>query len=99
MDNRIAAIKSQLALNKLDRKVAVLSYAAKFASTFYGPFRDAAKSSPGFGDRKSYQLPPGSKGLAARAVVSFRSLSSDIEYIVPKCSVRIIVGKRCSGGC
>lgn len=74
MDNRIAAIKSQLVINKLERKVAVLSYAAKFASTFYGPFRDAAKSSPGFGDRKSYQLPPGSKGLAARAVVSSRYL-------------------------
>lgn len=81
MDNRIAAIKSQLVLNKLERKVAVLSYAAKFASTFYGPFRDAAKSSPGFGDRKSYQLPPGSKGLAARAVVSFRFRLDSKEYL------------------
>ena len=48
-------------------RVAVLSYAVKFASTFYGPFRDAAKSAPAFGDRKCYQLPPGSRGLAARA--------------------------------
>lgn len=70
MDNRIAAIKAKLAAHRLDRQVAVLSYAAKFASCFYGPFREAAKSKPGCGDRKAYQLPPGSRGLAARAVVS-----------------------------
>lgn len=70
MDNRIGAIKAALAANRLDRDVAVLSYAAKFASCFYGPFREAAKSAPGQGDRKSYQLPPGARGLAARAVVS-----------------------------
>lgn len=74
MDNRIGAIKQALAGAKLDRSVAVLSYAAKFASCFYGPFREAAKSKPGFGDRKSYQLPPGSKGMAARAVVSAKVL-------------------------
>lgn len=49
-------------------KTTVLSYSAKFASCFYGPFRDAAQSSPSFGDRKCYQLPPGAKGLAMRAV-------------------------------
>jgi porphobilinogen synthase len=48
----------------------VLSYSAKFSSFFYGPFREAAKSAPTFGDRRSYQLPPGSSGLAMRAVVS-----------------------------
>lgn len=71
MDNRIGAIKTTLAAHRLDRQVAVLSYAAKFASCFYGPFREAAKSKPGAGDRKSYQLPPGGRGLAARAVVCF----------------------------
>ena len=45
----------------------MLSYSVKFASCFYGPFRDAAKSAPAFGDRKAYQLPPASKGLAMRA--------------------------------
>ena len=49
-------------------KVTVLSYSAKFSSCFYGPFRDAAQSAPSFGDRKCYQLPPGAKGLAMRAV-------------------------------
>lgn len=78
MDNRIGAIKAILAENGLDRDVAVLSYAAKFASCLYGPFREAAKSKPGAGDRKSYQLPPGARGLAARAVVS--SIGLDCLY-------------------
>lgn len=50
-------------------QVSVMSYSAKFASCFYGPFRDAAKSAPSFGDRRCYQLPPGARGLAMRAVV------------------------------
>lgn len=74
MDGRIEAIKQILFANELESKVAVLSYAAKFASCFYGPFREAAKSAPAFGDRKSYQLPSISKGLAHRAVVSDREI-------------------------
>jgi porphobilinogen synthase len=70
MDGRIGAIKKCLFSNGLGNKVAVLSYSAKFASGFYGPFREAAKSAPAFGDRRCYQLPPGSTGLARRAVVS-----------------------------
>lgn len=70
MDGRIGAIKQKLAAAGLSNKVAVLSYAVKFASGFYGPFRDASQSAPKFGDRKCYQLPPGSNGLAARAAVS-----------------------------
>lgn len=70
MDGRIKAIKDILIKNELANSVAVLSYSAKFASGFYGPFRDAAQSKPAFGDRKCYQLPPGSKGLAVRAAVS-----------------------------
>lgn len=71
MDGRISAIKHGLATAGLSNKVAVLSYAVKFASGLYGPFRDASQSAPKFGDRKCYQLPPGSNGLAARAAVSF----------------------------
>lgn len=70
MDNRIGAIKSILRKNRLESRVAVLSYAVKFSSSFYGPFRDAARSAPAYGDRKCYQLPVGSKGIAARAAVS-----------------------------
>lgn len=71
MDGRISAIKHGLAAAGYLNKVAVLSYAVKFASGLYGPFRDASQSAPKFGDRKCYQLPPGSNGLAARAAVSF----------------------------
>lgn len=67
MDGRIGAIKALLIKHNLQDTVAVLSYTCKFASSFYGPFRDAAKSKPAFGDRKCYQLPPGSTGLALRA--------------------------------
>lgn len=70
MDGRIGAIKQALATAGYLNKVAVLSYAVKFASGLYGPFRDASQSAPKFGDRKCYQLPPGSNGLATRAAVS-----------------------------
>ncbi|NWY58721.1 HEM2 dehydratase, partial [Chionis minor] len=68
MDGRIAAMKAALISNDLGNKVSVMSYSAKFASCFYGPFRDAAQSKPAFGDRRCYQLPPGARGLAMRAV-------------------------------
>lgn len=74
MDNRIRAIKGILRKNRLDGRVAVLSYAVKYSSSFYGPFRDAARSAPAYGDRKCYQLPVGSKGIAARAAVGIINL-------------------------
>jgi porphobilinogen synthase len=57
MDGRVAAIRQALDANGFDR-VPILSYAAKFASVFYGPFREAAESAPQFGDRRSYQMDP-----------------------------------------
>lgn len=69
MDGRVGAIKFELHKANLGSRVSVLSYAAKFASSFYGPFRDAAKSTPQLGDRKRYQLPSASSGLALRAAV------------------------------
>ncbi len=60
MDGRIGAIKYALHDNGLDH-VSVMSYAAKYASCFYGPFRDAADSHMEFGDRSLYQLPPASR--------------------------------------
>jgi len=62
--------------------VAVLSYAVKFASSFYGPFRDAAKSAPAFGDRRCYQLPPGSNGLASRAAQ--RDVDEGADFLMVK---------------
>ncbi|XP_074871447.1 delta-aminolevulinic acid dehydratase isoform X1 [Carettochelys insculpta] len=68
MDGRVASMKEALIANDMGNKVTVMSYSAKFASCFYGPFRDAALSKPAFGDRRCYQLPPGARGLALRAV-------------------------------
>jgi porphobilinogen synthase len=83
MDNRVAAIKTGLLEAGLGEKVAVMSYSAKFASTFYGPFRDAAQSAPAFGDRRCYQLPPGSRGLAIRAVDRDVCEGADILMVKP----------------
>ncbi|TDJ17306.1 MAG: porphobilinogen synthase [Deltaproteobacteria bacterium] len=57
MDGRVAAIRETLDQGGFER-VPILSYAAKFASAYYGPFRDAAESTPAFGDRRSYQMDP-----------------------------------------
>ena len=83
MDGRIGAIKNVLAAAGLINKVAVLSYSVKFASGFYGPFRDASDSAPKFGDRKCYQLPPGSNGLAARAAARDVSEGADMLMVKP----------------
>ncbi len=72
MDGRVRAIRQVLECNGFDH-VAILSYAAKFASAFYGPFRDAAESAPAFGDRKSYQMDP------ANAREALREIELDIE--------------------
>ena len=57
MDGRVAAIRTALDANGFE-KTAILAYAAKFASAFYGPFREAAESTPQFGDRRTYQMDP-----------------------------------------
>lgn len=85
MDGRIGAIKEGLRDPSvgLSRRVAVCSYAAKFSSCFYGPFRDAAGSGAKFGDRSGYQLPPLSKGLAKRAVARDVEEGADIIMCKP----------------
>ncbi|KAH9514565.1 hypothetical protein Btru_025663 [Bulinus truncatus] len=82
MDGRIGSIKKALFNSGLGNKVAVMSYSAKFASSFYGPFREAAKSAPAFGDRKCYQLPHGSIGLAERAVD--RDVAEGADFLMVK---------------
>src|SRR5215216_1439683 len=57
MDGRVAAIRSELD-NEGFENTSIMAYAAKYASAFYGPFRDAAESAPQFGDRRSYQMDP-----------------------------------------
>ena len=72
MDGRVAAIRRELdRLGYLDTPI--MSYAAKFSSAFYGPFREAAESAPKFGDRRSYQMD------AANAAEALREVAMDIE--------------------
>jgi porphobilinogen synthase len=72
MDGRVAAIRQKLDANGFE-DVAILSYAAKYCSGFYGPFREAAQSAPQFGDRRSYQMDP------ANAREALREVALDIE--------------------
>jgi porphobilinogen synthase len=65
MDGRVAAIRAALDAGGF-AQVAILSYAAKFASAYYGPFREAAESAPQFGDRRGYQLDPPNRREALR---------------------------------
>ncbi len=67
MDGRVAAIRSALDANGFQLTM-ILSYAAKYASAFYGPFREAGESAPLFGDRRSYQLDPSNVRQALREV-------------------------------
>ncbi len=72
MDGRVRYIRECLEENSFD-DVAIMSYAAKYASAFYGPFREAAESAPAFGDRKTYQMDP------ANANQAMAEISLDIE--------------------
>ncbi|EDW72821.1 uncharacterized protein Dwil_GK16976 [Drosophila willistoni] len=82
MDNRVKAIKQALIDANLN-SVSLLAYSAKFASNFYGPFREAAQSAPKFGDRRCYQLPSGSRNLAMRAVQRDVSEGADMLMVKP----------------
>ncbi|RKP37303.1 delta-aminolevulinic acid dehydratase [Dimargaris cristalligena] len=83
MDGRIGAIKQGLLDEGFAHRVFLMSYSAKFASAFYGPFREAAQSSPTFGDRKCYQLPPGARGLARRAILRDMQEGADAIMVKP----------------
>jgi porphobilinogen synthase len=67
MDGRVGAIRKLLDENKFEN-IAILSYAAKYASGFYGPFREAAESTPQFGDRRGYQMDPANVREALKEV-------------------------------
>jgi porphobilinogen synthase len=82
MDGRVAKIRE--ALDDAGYKnVAILSYAAKYASSFYGPFRDAAKSAPAFGDRRSYQMDPANANEALREVYLDIQEGADMVMVKP----------------
>jgi len=82
MDGRVGAIRDEL-----DRagfsELPIMAYSAKFASCFYAPFRDAANSSPQFGDRQSYQMDPANKREALREIDSDVEEGADIVMVKP----------------
>jgi porphobilinogen synthase len=82
MDGQVAAIRSALDAARFS-EVAICAYAAKYASAFYGPFRDAAECAPQFGDRASYQQDHGSPEEALREVVLDVAEGADIVMIKP----------------
>jgi porphobilinogen synthase len=82
MDGRIGAIRKALD-EKGFYKIPVLSYAAKYASGYYGPFREAAESTPAFGDRKSHQMDPGNSDEAMREIEDDIEEGADIIMVKP----------------
>jgi porphobilinogen synthase len=82
MDGRVWAIRQALDANGFE-KIPILSYAAKFASVFYGPFREAAESAPQFGDRRTYQMDPANGREAMREIELDVEEGADMIMIKP----------------
>ena len=82
MDGRIGAIRESLDVHGFDQ-VGIISYAVKFASTFYGPFREAAESPPQFGDRRTYQMDSANAGEALREAALDVDEGADILMVKP----------------
>jgi porphobilinogen synthase len=82
MDGRVAAIRGQLDAHGFE-DVAILAYAAKFASAYYGPFREAAESAPAFGDRRSYQMDPPNRREALREMRLDLEEGADVLMVKP----------------
>jgi porphobilinogen synthase len=82
MDGRVWAIRQALDANGYE-KIPIMSYAAKFASVFYGPFREAAESTPQFGDRRSYQMDPANGREAMREIELDLQEGADMIMVKP----------------
>jgi len=82
MDGRVAAIRKKLDAQAFEN-VAILSYAAKYCSAFYGPFREAAQSAPQFGDRRSYQMDPANVREALKEVTLDLEEGADVVMVKP----------------
>jgi len=82
MDGRIGAIRDALDINQFD-DVGIMAYAAKYCSAYYGPFRDAADSTPAFGDRRTHQMDPANVDEALREVELDLEEGADIVMVKP----------------
>ncbi|MBI2252452.1 MAG: porphobilinogen synthase [Armatimonadetes bacterium] len=92
MDGRIKIIRKTLDQNSFEN-LPILSYASKFASAFYGPFREAADSTPKFGDRKSYQMNPANSKEALREVLLDIEEGADLIMVKPALAYLDIIQK------
>ncbi len=90
MDGRVAAIRQALEENNFT-KTGIMSYSAKYASCFYGPFRDALDSAPGFGDKKTYQMNYANRIEAIRETLMDVEEGSDIVMVKPALSYLDII--------
>jgi porphobilinogen synthase len=90
MDGRIAAIRSALEENNYT-KTGIMSYSAKYASCFYGPFRDALDSAPGFGDKKTYQMDYSNRTEAIKETLMDIEEGADIVMVKPALSYMDII--------
>jgi porphobilinogen synthase len=82
MDGRVGAIRAKLDANEFEN-IPIISYAAKYCSGFYGPFREAADSAPKFGDRRSYQMDPANSREAMREVELDLAEGADVIMVKP----------------
>jgi porphobilinogen synthase len=82
MDGRVAALRSQLDSEGF-KDVPIVAYSAKFASAFYGPFREAADSAPAFGDRRTYQMDPANGDEAVREALLDVEEGADVVMVKP----------------
>jgi porphobilinogen synthase len=82
MDGQVAAIREALDENSFE-DIPIMAYAAKYASSFYGPFREAAESAPQFSDRKSYQMDPANADEAIREITLDVGEGADIIMVKP----------------
>ncbi len=92
MDGRVAAIREQLDANGF-KNTPILAYSAKYASGFYGPFRDAAGSAPQFGDRSTYQMDPANSDEALREIESDLEEGADMVMVKPALSYLDIINQ------
>jgi porphobilinogen synthase len=91
MDGRVAAIRSELDSEGF-ADISILAYSAKFASAFYGPFREAVGSAPAFGDRRSYQMDPANGREAVREALLDASEGADMLMVKPALAYGDLIG-------
>ncbi len=98
MDGRVAAIRT--ALDDAGHEgVAIMAYSAKYASAFYGPFREAAGSAPGHGDRRGYQMDPPNAREAVREILEDEAQGADIVMVKPAATyLDVIAAARAATG-